>query len=201
MPAPTTERSPLTQPEAADALLRFLNTHASGPRQLPERFADAGSLQAWLREHGPDTGTTHVTEADAAGARELRDALITVLLAHAGDGNTTPEALAGAEEHLRGVAARYPLTTVVTAAGATLTSTQTGVPGLFGTVLASVTALAHAGVWDRLRACRHEPCHFCFFDRTRNSSAGYCGPRCASRASMRAYRRRRKEQAAGTAAD
>ncbi|MDX2642498.1 CGNR zinc finger domain-containing protein [Streptomyces sp. PA03-1a] len=199
MPTPTTERSPLTQPAAVDALLRFLNTHASGPRQLPERFTDARSMHAWLLEHDLGTGSTHVTEADAAAARELRDALITVLLAHAGDKNTTPEALARAEEHLRGVAARYPLATVVTAEGARLASTQSGIPGLFGTVLASVTELAHAGVWDRLRACRHEPCHFCFFDRTRNSSAGYCGPRCGSRASMRAYRQRRKEQAAGTA--
>ncbi|MFJ9910557.1 CGNR zinc finger domain-containing protein [Actinacidiphila glaucinigra] len=200
MPAPTTERSPLNQPAAADALLRFLNTHASGPRQLPERLSDAPAMQAWLMEHGLGTESTHVTEADAAGARELRDALIAVLLAHAGDPSTTPEALAQAEEHLRGIAARYPLTTVVTAAGATLTSTQTGIPGLFGTVLANVTELAHAGLWDRLRACRHDPCHFCFFDRTRNSSAGYCGPRCASRASMRAYRRRRKEQAAESSA-
>ncbi|WP_431961553.1 CGNR zinc finger domain-containing protein [Actinacidiphila sp. bgisy160] len=199
MPAPTTERSPLNQPAAADALLRFLNTHASGPRQLPERFTDARAMHAWLLEHGLDAGITFVTEADAAGARELRDALITVLLAHAGDKNTTPEALARAEEHLRGIATRYPLASVVTATGAGLVSTQTGVPGLFGTVLASVTELAHAGLWDRLRACRHEPCHFCFFDRTRNSSAGYCGPRCASRASMRAYRQRRKEQATGTA--
>ncbi|MDX3353178.1 CGNR zinc finger domain-containing protein [Streptomyces sp. ME01-24h] len=199
MPAATTERSPLTQPEAAEILLHFLNTHASGPRQLPERFADAGALHAWLVEHGLGTEATRVTEADAAGARELRDALVTVLLTHAGDADTTPEALARAEEHLRGIAARHPLVTVVTAQGATLTSAQTGLPGLIGTVLASVTTLAHAGLWDRLRACRHTPCHFCFFDRTRNNSAGYCGPRCASRASMRAYRRRRKEQAAATA--
>lgn len=199
MPASTTQRSPLTQPEAADALLRFLNTHPSGPRQLPERLADAGTMHAWLLEHGLATETTRVTEADAVAARELRDALVTVLLAHAGDADTTPQALARAEEDLRGIAARHPLTTVVTATGATLTSPQTDVPGLLGNVLASVTALAHAGLWDRLRACRHVPCHFCFFDRTRNSSAGYCGPRCASRASMRAYRQRRKEQAAATA--
>ncbi|MFE1849409.1 CGNR zinc finger domain-containing protein [Streptomyces sp. NPDC002387] len=198
MPAPATERSPLTQPAAADTLLCFLNTHASGPRQLPERFADARTMHTWLQEQGLVTGTAHVTEADAARARELRDALITVLLAHAGDKNTTPEAITRAEEQLRGLSTRYPLTTVVTAAGASLAGMRTGIPGLLATVLANVTELAHAGVWDRLRACRHEPCHFCFFDRTRNSSAGYCGPKCASRASMRAYRQRRKEQAAAT---
>ncbi|WP_406309134.1 CGNR zinc finger domain-containing protein [Streptomyces sp. NBC_00623] len=196
MPPRTTERSPLTQPPAVDAVLQFVNTHTSGPRRLKERFYNARTMQAWLVENGLGTPTTHVTEADAAGARELRDALITVLLAHSGDGDITPEILAEAEEDLRSIAARYPLVTVVTASGASLETTQTGVPGLFGTVLAGITELAQADLWNRLRACRHQPCHFCFFDRTRNRSAAYCGTKCGSRASMRTYRQRKKELAA-----
>lgn len=196
----TNERSPMTQPPAVDAVLRFVNTHTSGPRRLTERFNDAQSMHAWLLENGLGTPGTRVSEADAVTARELRDSLITVLLAHAGDQETTPEELSQAEAYLGGVASRYPLVTVITASGASLTTAQSGVPGLFGTVLASITELAQAGLWDRLRACRHEPCHFCFFDRTRNSSAGYCGPRCGSQASMRAYRRRKKEQAASASA-
>ncbi|MGY5035276.1 CGNR zinc finger domain-containing protein [Streptomyces sp. 900116325] len=195
MPPSTTKPSPLTQPPAVDVVLRFVNTHTSGPRQLKERFTNAQAMQAWLLENGLGTSETHVTEADAAGARELRDALITVLLAHAGDKDITPEVLTETEEYLRGIAARYPLVTVVTASGASLTTAQTGVPGLFGTVLAGITELAQTGVWNRLRACRHQPCHFCFFDRTRNSSAAYCGTRCGSQASMRAYRQRKKELA------
>lgn len=137
MPPSTTKPSPLTQPPAVDVVLQFVNTHTSGPRQLKERFSNAQAMQAWLHENGLGTSETHVTEADAAGARELRDALITVLLAHAGDKDITPEVLTETEEYLRGIAARYPLVTVVTASGASLTTAQTGVPGLFGTVLAA----------------------------------------------------------------
>ncbi|TFV34074.1 hypothetical protein E4K10_44075 [Streptomyces sp. T1317-0309] len=86
-------------------------------------------MHTWLQEQGLVTGTARVTEADAARARELRDALITVLLAHAGDKSTPPEAIARAEEQLRGLSTRYPLTTVVTAAGASLAGTRTGIPG------------------------------------------------------------------------
>ncbi|MEV8204718.1 CGNR zinc finger domain-containing protein [Streptomyces sp. NPDC005134] len=195
-----TEQSPLTQPSAADVVLQFVNTHTAGPHRLTERFASAEVMHAWLLENALGSETTRVTEADAAGARALRDALITVLLAHSGDKDITPEVLAQAEEDLRRVASRHPLVTVVTASGATLETTQTGVPGLFGTVLAGVTELAQAGLWDRVRACRNQPCHFCFFDRTRNSSGVYCGPKCGSQASMRAYRQRKKELAAETPA-
>ncbi|MBZ9640946.1 CGNR zinc finger domain-containing protein [Streptomyces sp. PSKA30] len=172
--------------------MQFVNTHPAGPHRLPERFGSARDLHAWLLEKAMGSETTHVTEADAASARELREALITVLLAHSGDKDTTPEVLAEAEGYLRHAASRYPLVTVVTASGASLVPAQTGIPGLFGTVLANVTELAQAGVWDRVRACRHQPCHFGFFDRTRNRTAVYCGTKCGSRESMRAYRKRKK---------
>ncbi|MGW1885768.1 ABATE domain-containing protein [Streptomyces sp. NPDC001970] len=200
MPPRTTERSPLAQQPEADVVLQFVNTHPAGPHRLQERFGSAQDLHAWLLENAMGSQTTRVTEADAAAARELREALITVLLTHSGDKDTTPEVLARAEEYLRLIASRYPLITVVTASGASLETAQTGVPGLFGAVLANVTELAQAGVWDRVRACRHEPCHFGFFDRTRNSSAVFCGTKCGSRASMRAYRQRKKELAATTPA-
>lgn len=196
--ARATDSSPLAQPPAAEAVLQFVNTHPAGPHQLPERFGSAEDLHAWLQEKGLGSLTTPVTEADAAHARELREALIALLLAHTAekDTDTAPEALAQAEGYLRHIASRYPLVTVVTASGASLASAQTGIPGLFGSVLANVTELSHTGLWDRVRACRHDPCHFGFFDRTRNSSAVYCGTKCGSRASMRAYRQRKKESAA-----
>jgi predicted RNA-binding Zn ribbon-like protein len=64
-------------------------------------------------------------------------------------------------------------------------------------VLAAATELALSGQWARIKACRNEPCHFAFFDRSKNTSAGYCSTQCSSQASMRAYRARRKEALAG----
>jgi predicted RNA-binding Zn ribbon-like protein len=74
---------------------------------------------------------------------------------------------------------------------------MSGVPAALGTVLAATVELAQSGEWGRIKACRNPPCHFGFFDRTRNSSAGFCSPSCRSQASMRAYRARRKQNEHG----
>jgi predicted RNA-binding Zn ribbon-like protein len=74
---------------------------------------------------------------------------------------------------------------------------MSGVPAALGTVLAATVELAQSGEWGRIKACRNPPCHFGFFDRTRNSSAGFCSPSCRSQASMRAYRARRKQNEQG----
>jgi hypothetical protein len=58
---------------------------------------------------------------------------------------------------------------------------MSGVPAALGTVLAATVELAQSGEWDR----------------TRNSSAGFCSPSCRSQASMRAYRARRKQNEHG----
>jgi predicted RNA-binding Zn ribbon-like protein len=118
------------------------------------------------------------------------------LFAHSGEADSLGEPLAEAESYLQRVASRYPLTSMISAGGVTLRAGQTGVPGLLATVLAGITELAQSGAWSRVKACRNPPCHFGFFDRTRNTSAGFCSPGCASQASMRAYRQRKKNAAA-----
>ncbi|MER6976156.1 CGNR zinc finger domain-containing protein [Streptomyces carpinensis] len=128
----------------------------------------------------------------------MRDALVTVLLAHSGDEPSLGAPLEAAEQHLRRVGRLYPLVTVVTAEGARLSCEQTGVARAFAGVLAAVTTFAQRGDWGRVKACRNPPCHFGFFDRTRNGGALYCSPSCGSAVSMRQYRerKRRRESAA-----
>ncbi|MFE4551796.1 CGNR zinc finger domain-containing protein [Streptomyces sp. NPDC056785] len=188
------ERSPLEPPDGVDLVLEFVNTHADAGGRV-ERFEDAGALARWLSGNGFPVEDGQVTSADAAAARELRDALVTLLLAHSGDETLDAEALRLAEGHVQRVATRYPLVPVIRADGASLLPQQAGVPGAFGSVLATVTLLAQSGAWTRLKACRNQPCHFGFFDRTRNGSAFYCGSACGSQVSMRAYRQRKKAQA------
>jgi predicted RNA-binding Zn ribbon-like protein len=194
-------RSPTVPPPSAALVLEFVNTRADGGGRM-ERFGDAAGFRGWLerielpREVWTDSGGLEVTGADAASARELRDALVTVLLAHAGEVNSLGEPLAQAESYLQRVTRRYPLTSMISAEGATLRASQTGVPGVLASVLAGITELAQSGAWSRVKACRNQPCHFGFFDRTRNSSAAFCSPGCASQASMRAYRQRKKDTAA-----
>jgi predicted RNA-binding Zn ribbon-like protein len=195
------DRSPTAPPPSAALVLEFVNTRADGGGRI-EQFDDAAGLRGWLdrielpEELRADLHDLQVTGADAASARELRDALVTLLLVHSGEADSLGEPLAEAESYLQRVASRYPLRSVIGAEDVTLRADQAGVPGVLASVLAGITELAQSGAWSRVKACRNPPCHFGFFDRTRNSSAGFCSPGCASQASMRAYRQRKKNAAA-----
>ncbi|MFF7617861.1 CGNR zinc finger domain-containing protein [Streptomyces lavendulae] len=178
---------------AVETVLAFVNTRADGAGRR-ELFGDGHSFAAWLAEHDEFGGETVATDADAAAARELRDALVTLLLAHSGGEESLGEPLQHAEQHLRRAGALYPLATVVTARGVELASPQAGVPGVFGTVLAAVTTFAQTGNWGRIKACRNPPCHFGFFDRTRNGAGLYCSTGCGSQVSMRNYRQRQRRE-------
>src|SRR4051812_32547630 len=176
--------SPLDPPSGTELVLDFVNTHAGGHDNLD---SGAGGLRRWLDAVGyPDEAAT---DADAATARELRDALQTLLLSHSGE----PAAdVAGAEQHLSRMADRVPVRLLIAADGTRLEPVGSGFWAALGAVLAGVAELDRAGVWDRVKACRNEICHAGFFDRSRNGSAVYHGPNCASMVSMRAYRRRQK---------
>ncbi|MDI6098982.1 CGNR zinc finger domain-containing protein [Actinoplanes sp. NEAU-A12] len=182
--------SPLVPPPGTALVLDFVNTRADGGGAV-ERLGDAQALACWLQAAGLIEPHVVVTAADAASARELRDALVTVMLAHSGAGEGRGDALTAAESHLRRTASLHPLAAVITAEGAVLASDQAGVPGAFGSILAAVADAAATDRWGRLKACRNPPCHHGFFDRTRNASGAYCSPGCGSQVSMRALRRRR----------
>lgn len=191
--AGSSKLSPRTVTPAVETVLAFVNTRADGSGRR-ELFGDGDSFAAWLAEYDEFGGDTVATDADAATARELRDALVTVLLAHSGDEESLGEPLRHAERHLRRAGSLYPLATVVTADGVELASPQAGVEGVFGTVLAAVTTFAQSSDWGRIKACRNPPCHFGFFDRTRNGVGLYCSPGCGSQVSMRNYRQRRRRE-------
>lgn len=177
-------------------VLAFVNTHADGAGN-PERFGAGDRLLEWLAEVnwlGSDPTPHGASDADAAEVRECRDALLTVLLAHAHDPAVTDADLEQAELRVQRAGRRYPVATEINEAGARLLPVDdTGLPGVLARVFAAAAELALAGQWPRVKACRNEPCHTAFTDRTRNTSAVYCSPQCASQASMRAYRARRRD--------
>lgn len=182
------EQSPLTPPAGADLVMTLVNTHAGGSGEL---LGDAVGLAVWLTAAGhPDPG---VSDVDAAIARELRDALGVLLLAHAGDEDTSTDAVRGAEDHLRRIGGRYPVRVDVGADEVSLQPIAAGFVGAMAAVLGGVHSLASVNVWHRLKACRNPICHQAFFDRSRNASGIYHGTGCASMVSMRAYRDRQKQ--------
>nr|BFE88358.1 hypothetical protein GCM10020093_109590 [Planobispora longispora] len=145
--------SPLSPPDAADLVLDFVNTRPIDGRA--ERLADASATGRWLRATGLVHTETLITEADAAAARELRQALVTVLLAHAGEPDGDGATLEAAEAYLRRSGAMYPLSPVITADDVRLLPAQVGVAGAFGALLAAVADLARKGTWTRVKACRN----------------------------------------------
>jgi predicted RNA-binding Zn ribbon-like protein len=185
-------------PSPLDLVLAFANTHADAGDRV-ERFTDAEGLTTWLGEvawSGAVPART-VTDSDVVEARELRDALVTVLLSHSNDPATSDPAVRAAEAILERAGDRCPVAVRLSGAEARLGPGCGGVAGAFAGVLAAATELALSGQWARIKACRNEPCHFAFFDRSKNTSAGYCSTQCSSQASMRAYRARKKDALAG----
>jgi predicted RNA-binding Zn ribbon-like protein len=175
----------------ADLILGFVNTRPTG-NGAPELMGDAQGLRHWVQEAGVGGGNDlRVTDADAAVARELRGALVTLLLSHVGV-EEHEGALAEAEAHLRRTAELYPLIAVVTESGTEMAPSQHGVPGAFGSLFVALAQTTASGLWPRMKMCRNLPCHVSFLDKTRNSGGLYCSAACSSQVSMRSYRQRLK---------
>jgi predicted RNA-binding Zn ribbon-like protein len=172
-----------------DLVLGFANTHGHLGR-LPEQFADSAGLRDWLSQQQVDSKVLVITATDVIEAREIRDALVTVMVSHADAEAATADELLVADQALQRAAQRYPLQANITREGAGLSSAQQGVAGVIGSVLASVVELAQSGQWNRFKACRN--CHHSFVDQSRNASATFCRTSCKSQAGMRAYRSRQR---------
>src|ERR1700689_1879275 len=186
----TARRGRSTVVSTEDLVLGFANTHGHLGR-LPERFADCAGLRDWLsQQQGVDSKVLVITAADVIEAREIRDALVTVMVSHADAEAASADELLAAEQALQRAAQRYPLQANITRNGAGLGSTQPGIAGVIGSVLASVVELAQSGHWNRFKACRN--CHHSFVDQSRNASATFCRTSCKSQAGMRAYRSRQR---------
>ena len=109
-----------------DLVLGFANTHGHLGR-LPERFADSAGLRDWLsQQQGLDPKALVITGADVIEAREIRDALVTVMVSHADTEAASADELLVAEQALQRAAQRYPLQANITREGAGLSSATAG---------------------------------------------------------------------------
>ncbi|WP_225840197.1 CGNR zinc finger domain-containing protein [Streptomyces sp. NK08204] len=128
-------------------------------------------------------GRFGLAEGEAEAARELRESLRAVLLAHAGHPphrTVTPlgELLARASLHVavddRDGSAR-------------LAPADTG--PLLSRVAAAVAEALVAGTWTRLKACESTTCHWAYYDRSPAGRGRWCSMQvCGARAKMRRYR-------------
>jgi len=189
-----------------DALLSG-TVHPGGREPAPGRLALVQMLVNTVdREHGPDlldevAGLSDWLDArgllepggapdaaDLAAARDVREALRSLM--HANNG--APED-PGARAVLDAAAARAELRPTFLSEGPELVPGRGGVDGALGRVVAATFAAMLDGSWSRLKACPREVCGWAFYDRSSNASATWCSMAvCGGRVKAGAYYRRRR---------
>lgn len=179
-----------TSPE--ETLLAFVNTRDDALGRC-ERFGTASDFAEWASENGLG-GEGVLSESEAAAAREMRSALLTLLLAHATHPDRSAQQIRDAERFFSHAAELYPVKVVLSARGSSVTGQGRGAAGILGSVLAAANTVIERGDWARVKACCSHPCEHGFYDRTKNGSQRHCSTTCASRATSRAKRERRREE-------
>jgi predicted RNA-binding Zn ribbon-like protein len=150
----------------------------------PDLLDDEAGLREWLTRR--DVAVERVSADDLDNARELREALRGLLLAH--NGGPEPP---GARPVLELAAERARLTVRLDPEGAALTPVTNGVDGALGRVVAAAAVAMWDGTWTRLKACPR--CHWAFYDRSPNARATWCAMSiCGQRVKARAYYRRKR---------
>ncbi|AKN68486.1 hypothetical protein QR97_00425 [Streptomyces sp. PBH53] len=124
-----------------------------------------------------------VPEAGLAAARELRESLRAVLLAHAGH---PPHR---AVTPLGTLLARAPLYVAVDERDGAARLAPADAGPLLSRVAAAVAEALVAGTWTRLKACQAQTCHWAYYDRSPAGRGRWCSMQvCGAREKMRRYR-------------
>ncbi|MET8981934.1 CGNR zinc finger domain-containing protein [Streptomyces sp. NPDC004539] len=119
---------------------------------------------------------------DLPAARELRESLRAVLLAHAGH---PPHR---AVTPLTDLLSTAPLTLAVAPDG-TAHLTPADPHSLPSRVASAITDSLLTHTWPRLKACESPTCHWAYYDRSPAGRSRWCSMQvCGARAKMRRYR-------------
>jgi predicted RNA-binding Zn ribbon-like protein len=170
-------------PSSLQLVQAFVNT--VDREHGPDLFEDAAGVEEWLQRH---LMPTPVAAGGAAAAREVREALRSLLAANNGDPYDP-----GAQQVIEAAARRARLEATFPPDGAALVPRAGGLDGAVGRILATAFAAMLDGSWKRLKACPGERCGWAFYDRSTNASATWCSMQiCGGRAKAGAYYRRRR---------
>jgi len=152
-----------------------------------DELADARGLVRWLSAHGLAGEHARATDADAAEARALREALRELMRANNGEpaDRVAAAALLDASGRRAALAVRFDTGSI------RLVPRERGVRGALGIVLGAAGEAMANGAWGRAKACRSDTCRWAFVDHSRNQSRQWCSMSvCGNRAKARAFRER-----------
>jgi predicted RNA-binding Zn ribbon-like protein len=173
----------------SELIKAFVNTLHKDP-QLDgdeEGLTTPGELVAWLSAHG--LPVDRATAADLAQARELREALRTLLLANNGEHVDVPAAYAVLDRSARNAHVEL----CCADGGPALVPSASGVAGALGEIVVAVHTATADGSWPRLKACRARDCEWAFIDNAKNQSRAWCSmSSCGNREKARAHRARQR---------
>jgi predicted RNA-binding Zn ribbon-like protein len=168
-----------------DLILDYVNTREVRPAS--EAFASPAALASWLEGRGLLPPGARVTRADLGFARDVREAIRQLLLAH----NDCAVEEAAPLAVLDVAAKRGRLSARFANGSVRLEPTASGVSGAVGRILVCVADAMADGTWDRLKACRAEDCQWGYLDSAKNHSRAWCSmSSCGNRAKAHAYRER-----------
>lgn len=174
-------------PHELQLVIDFVNT--ADLEDGTDELATPAALGDWLVGRGllPSPGAS-VTATDHVAARDLRQALRAVALAHNGHGED-PDALGVLED----AATRGQLSVCFRPDGSVGPEPRAaGVAGALARMLVPVAQASADGSWKRVKACHDDDCQWAFYDSSRNRSGRWCDMAvCGNRTKVRAYRTKR----------
>ena len=154
----------------------------------PDLLDDVAGLSDWLQARGLLEPGAATGPADLEAARELREALRSMM--HANNGAPEDPSARGALDAAAAAAELHPTFPVE---GPELVPGKGGVDGALGRVVAATFAAMLDGSWARMKACPREVCGWAFYDRSSNASATWCSMAvCGGRVKAGTYYRRRR---------
>lgn len=177
----------------ADALDTAEGRARFGLPEAVEAVEKAADTEGAERADGVAGAVCTGAAGELARARELRESLRAVLLAHAGHPphrEVTPLGELLASAPLLVTIDGHDGSGRLTPAGLTPAGpVPDGAARLLSRTAAAVAEALVAGTWTRLKACEAATCHWAYYDRSPAGRRRWCSMQvCGARAKMRRYR-------------
>jgi predicted RNA-binding Zn ribbon-like protein len=168
----------------------FLNTWEAD--RGSDILVDPGQARAWLSDAGLWHGDDEPTSSDLQFAREVREAVRSLLRANGGGPVPTEGELRPLTELASGDGPRFVVSPTDGRVELEPGSAK-GVRGGLSALLLVIRDSQRDGTWQRLKSCDNSECGWAFYDRSHSRQGRWCDMAvCGNRIKNRSLRARRR---------